>query len=76
MYNLFRTLILFISMSILFFVLISPMLMENVTLHLYDALTITFYVIASNIVIRFVSIQESKKMEEKILLQYSQCRLF
>lgn len=72
MYNLFRTLILFISMSILFFALISPMLLENVTLHLYDALIITFYVIASNIVIRFVSIQESKKMEEKILLQYSQ----
>ena len=72
MYNLFRTLILFISMSILFFALISPMLLENVTLHLCDALTITFYVIASNIVIRFVSIQESKKMEEKILLHYSQ----
>ena len=72
MYNLFRTLILFISMSILFFALISPILLENVTLHLYDALIITFYVIASNIVIRFVSIHESKKMEEKILLQYSQ----
>lgn len=75
MYNVFRTTLLFISASILFFALISPLLLENVTIHFVDAIIITVYVILSNLIIRLISIFETKNLEEKILLQYSQMQV-
>ena len=75
MYNFFRTSLLLISASFLFFALISPVLLENVTIHFKDALIIVGYVILSNLAIRLISIFETKKLEEKVILQYSQMQV-
>ncbi len=75
MYNVFRTTLLLISTSILFFALISPLLLENVTIHFVDAIIITIYVILSNLIIRLISIFETRNLEEKILLQHSQMKV-
>lgn len=75
MYIFFRTSLLLISASFLFFALISPVLLENVTIHFKDALIIVVYVILSNFAIRLISIFETKKLEEKVILQYSQMQV-
>ena len=74
MLNLKKTLILVITTSILYFALISPKLLPNVTLAVKDAFLISIFVIVSSLCIRFISMLEAKKLERKILIQHSQMK--
>lgn len=74
MLNLKKTLILIITTSILYFALISPKLLPNVTLAVKDAFLISIFVIVSSLCIRFISMLEAKKLERQILIQHSQMK--
>ena len=57
---------------ILFIALVSPAVLPDVTIGVKDAIIITVFVIISDFIVRFISMQEAKDLKNKILLQNNQ----
>ena len=70
----FSYIILTISISVLYFALISPELLPNVTIPVKDALIISIFVILTHLSIRLINLIHTKQLEKKILLQHSQMK--
>ncbi|UKI40963.1 MAG: hypothetical protein L6V95_12780 [Candidatus Melainabacteria bacterium] len=70
----FNYLILTISISVLYFALISPDLLPNVTIPVKDALIISVFVILTHLSDRLINLIHTKQLEKKILLQYAQMK--
>lgn len=70
----FNYLILTISISVLYFALISPDLLPNVTIPVKDALIISIFVILTHLSVRLINLIHTKQLEKKILLQYAQMK--
>lgn len=61
-----------VTVLIIFYALISPMLLENVVIRVQDALIITFgFVIMSQFII-VINLKESGSLEKKLLIQHEQ----
>lgn len=72
MLNLRKTAVLTLTSSTLYFALISPNLLADVTLYVKDAIIITFFVITANLTSRYIGLQEKRKLENRIIIQHSQ----
>ena len=70
----FNYLILTISISVLYFALISPDLLPNVTIPVKDALIISVFVILTHLSDRLINLIHTKQLEKKILLQHAQMK--
>ena len=70
----FSYIILTISISVLYFALISPDLLPNVTIPVKDALIISVFVILTHLSDRLINLIHTKQLEKKILLQYAQMK--
>lgn len=72
LFNVKKILVLFITISILFYTLTKEHILANVTIPIKDAIIISIFIIISSLCMRFLSLLESKKLEQKILLQHAQ----
>lgn len=72
MLNSKKMLIISIVAFVLFIALVSPAVLPDVTIGVKDAIIITVFVIISDFVVRFISMQEAKELRNKILLQNHQ----
>lgn len=63
-----------ISSLILFYALISPLLLEDVVIEIKDAMIITFFVIIMSLIIIIINLKETNKMEESLLVQHEQLK--
>lgn len=70
----FSYIILTISISVLYFALISPVLLPNVTIPVKDAMIISFFVIITHLSIRLINLIHTKQLEKRMLLQFSQMK--
>ena len=70
----FSYIILTISISILYFALISPDLLPNVIIPVKDALIISVFVILTHLCIKLINLIHTKQLEKKILLQHAQMK--
>lgn len=70
----FSYIILTISISVLYFALISPDLLPNVTIPVKDAMIISFFVIITHLSIRLINLIHTKQLEKRMLLQFSQMK--
>ena len=70
----FSYIILTISISVLFFALISPKLLPNVTIPVQDAIIISLFVIFTYLCIKLINLIHTKQLEKKILLQHAQMK--
>lgn len=64
-----------VSSLILFYALISPLLLEDVVIEIKDAMIITFFVIIMSLIIIIINLKETNKMEESILVQNEQLKI-
>lgn len=72
--NKVKNIIIAISSLILFYALISPMLLANVVIEIKDAIIITSFVIIMSLVLVIMNIKETNKMEENLLVQHEQLK--
>lgn len=63
-----------ISITLLYFALISPKLLPNVTIPIKDALIISFFVIFTYLCVKIINFIYTKKLENKIILQHAQMK--
>lgn len=70
----FSYIILTISISVLYFALISPDLLPNVTIPVKDAMIISVFVIITHLSIRLINLIHTKQLEKRMLLQFSQMK--
>lgn len=70
----FSYIILTISISVLYFALISPVFLPNVTIPVKDAMIISFFVIITHLSIRLINLIHTKQLEKRMLLQFSQMK--
>lgn len=70
--NIKKTIILIITVSILFYTLTNENILSNVAIPVKDAIIISIFIIVSSLSMRFISLLENKKLEEKILQQHTQ----
>ncbi len=74
LYNLKKTIILLITICVLFYTLTNEKILANVIIPVKDAIIISIFIIISSLCMRFISLLESKKLEKKILQQHAQMR--
>lgn len=67
-----KTAIIFFTVIILFYILLSPEFLPNVILSLNDALLIVVFVAISGLTFGYVSDYETQKLEQKIIMQHKQ----
>ena len=67
-----KTAIVYFTVIILFYTLLSPDFLPNVVLPLNDTLLIVIFVAISGLTFSYVSDFEAQKLEQKIILQHSQ----
>ena len=67
-----RTIILLITIFALFYTLTNENILHNVTISVEDAIFISIFVTISSLCMRFISLIERKKLENKILQQHDQ----
>lgn len=67
-----RTIILIITISALFYTLTSENILHNVTISVKDAIFISIFITISSLCMKFISLIERKKLENKILQQHDQ----
>lgn len=72
MLNKKKACILFTSISVLFYALVSPNLLPGVTIDVKDAIFISYYVVSMIFLIGLTCKREKVKLEQKIHLQHSQ----
>lgn len=70
--NLEKTIILLITIIILFVILASPHLLPSVVLSVSDAIFIVCFVVVSLLYMRFLWLKETRKLERKIVKQHAQ----
>lgn len=71
MCNLKKSIILLFSTSVLYFALISPKLLLDVTIAIKDAILISCYVVITSLIIRSLETLEKKKLKQEIFIQHS-----
>lgn len=72
LFNKNKTIILLVTVSILFYTLTNESILANVTIPVKDAIVISMFIVISSLCMRFMSLLERKKLEDKILLQHAQ----
>lgn len=63
-----------ISISLLFFALISPKILPNTTIPVKDAIIISIFVIFTYLCIKLINFIYTKKLENKIIIQHAQMK--
>lgn len=72
LFNIKKTIILVITVAILFYTLTNEKILANVAIPEKDAIVISIFIIISSLCMRFISLMENKKLEKKILRQHAQ----
>lgn len=72
MFKFKKILVIIFNTVVLYYALVSPNLLPNVTIAVKDALIISIFVIFTGMCIRLIALTESSKLEKKVLIQNSQ----